>query len=149
LAEIRLKIDKIEATKLSQVTTMDSEAVYKVNVSLAERERTAGRLVLNFTLEVGGQPDVAKIVISGFAEIEAQREEIQAMLKSEDSRLPPPILAKIYERLYGTLYLLCDTLRVPHPLPTLLRVQQGAAAPKMEPKQETPKREAKAEPKPA
>jgi hypothetical protein len=146
LAEIKIRVERVEASRLSEEVTNDSEAVYKVNVSLAERERTSGTLALDFTLELTAQPEVARLRLVGVAEIEAQRDELRSMLKSEDPKAPPPILAKIYERLYGTLYLLCDVLRVPHPLPSLLRAPGPTIKP--EPKAPEPKAAEQKQPEP-
>lgn len=125
LAELKVRIEKIDAKRLKEDANQDSDAVYKVSVSLSEKERAAGLMALNFVLDLTTQPEIAKITVSGTAYIEAQREEIFSMLKSEDPKMPPPILAKTYERLYGTIYLLSDALKVPHPLPSLLKSPQA------------------------
>lgn len=121
MVEFRVNIERLEARRLTEQAAQDSDAVFKVSVSLSEKERRAGMLALNFLLDLSTQPEVVKVVVSGVAYVEAQKEEMASMLKSDDPRLPPPILAKTYERVYGTLYLICDALRVPHPLPSLLR----------------------------
>jgi hypothetical protein len=38
-----------------------------------------------------------------------------------DDKTPPVVLTTIYERIYGLLYLVAGSLKVPHPLPTLLK----------------------------
>ncbi|MBI3858697.1 MAG: hypothetical protein HY296_00440 [Thaumarchaeota archaeon] len=91
-------------------------------MSLSETARTPGDVTLEFVLEMTSQPNVARIVISGSAVMEGTKQEIQQMLVSEDPKRAPPVLNKIYERVYGTVYLLCDAMMVPHPLPNLLRV---------------------------
>ena len=121
MVELRVRLEKVEALKLTSDSTVDKEVVYKVNVSLKETERNPGEVKLAFTLEVTSQPTVARMVLTGTAEVVGTKQETQQLLISDNPKLPPPILTKIYERLYGTLYVLCDSLQVTHPLPTLLR----------------------------
>ncbi|QQG49317.1 MAG: hypothetical protein HY247_03125 [archaeon] len=121
MVELRVRLEKIEASKLVPESTPDQEVVYKVNVSLKEVERNPGDVRLAFSLDVTAQPAVARITMVGSVEIVGTKQETQQLLTSENPKLAPPILTKVYERTYGTLYLICDALEVPHPLPTLLR----------------------------
>lgn len=121
MVELRIRVEKVEAAKLVSDETGDKEIVYRVNVSLNEADRTPGAVTLAFVLDINSSPAVARIQITGTATLVGTKSETQQLLAAPETNAPPPILAKIYERLYGTVYLLCDALQVTHPLPTLLR----------------------------
>lgn len=88
---------------------------------MSEKERSPGRTVIAFTLDFGAQPEVAKLTLSGSATIEGTRPEIQQFLATERAGRTPAVLARIYEQIYGTLYIICNSIEVPCPLPTLLK----------------------------
>ena len=94
---------------------------YSLNVSLSEKDRTADALVLSFSLELTSQPQAARFKISGTASLKGTREEIRDEITAPDEKKPPPILVTIYERVYSTLYVLAGSLKVPHPMPNLLK----------------------------
>ena len=88
---------------------------------MSEKERSPGKAVIAFTLDFGAQPEVVKLVLSGSATIEGTRPEIQQFLATERPGRPPVVLAKIYEQVYGAVYLICNSIEVPCPLPTLMK----------------------------
>jgi len=90
-------------------------------VSLAERDRSTEHLVLSYSMELTSQPPTARFKVSGSATLKGTREEIKEGITAPDSNRPPPVLVTIYERIYSTIYLLAGALKVPHPMPNLLK----------------------------
>jgi hypothetical protein len=60
-------------------------------------------------------------LVTGTATVSGSKDEIQGVTKTPDDNNPPVILLTIYERVYGLLYLVSTSLKVPHPMPTLLK----------------------------
>lgn len=118
--DLRVRVEKIAADKLVTDDVGDKDVLYRVNVTMTETEKNPGWTGIAFTLELTSEPSVAKLRISGTAAIGGTREEVLPLLSSSNQS-PPLVLAEIYERVYGTVYLLCDALQVPHPLPTLMQ----------------------------
>lgn len=118
--DLRVRIEKITADKLVANDVGDKDVVYKVNVDMKEKEKNPGWTTIAFMLDVTSEPSVARLQVSGTAEIGGTREEVLPFLSS-GSQSAPPVLAEIYERVYGTVYVLCTALQVPPPLPTLMR----------------------------
>lgn len=121
MLDIGVLIERVDGGRLSDKVTENSPANYGLNVSLAERERSPASLVLSFTLELMSQPQLARIVVSGIATLTGTKDEIQGALAAPDDRNPPIVLATVYERIYGLVYLVAESLRIPRPLPTLLK----------------------------
>lgn len=118
--DLQVKIEKISVDRLSTEDVSNKDVLYMVNVTMKEAEKNPGWSGIAFVLDVTSEPKVARLQVSGTAVISGTREEVQPFLSSSNQS-PPLILAKIYERVYGTIYVLCDAVRVPHPLPTLMR----------------------------
>ncbi len=118
--DLRVRIDKLVVDKLVSDDVVDKDVVYKVAVTLTETEKNPGWTGLSYSLDLTSEPSVARIQISGTAAIGGTKEEVLPFLTS-GTKAPPAVLAEIYERQYGTIYLLCDAIHVPHPLPTLMR----------------------------
>lgn len=118
--DLRVRIEKIAADKLTNDDVGDKNVLYRVNVEMKESEQNPGWTGISFVLNLTSEPSVARIQVSGTASIGGTKEEVRGLLSSSN-QLPPPVLAKVYERVYGTIYVLCDALQVPHPLPTLMR----------------------------
>lgn len=118
--DLRVRIGKIVADKLTTDDVGNRNVLYRVNVDMKETEKNPGSTGISFALELTSEPSVARILVSGTASISGTKEEVLPLLSSANQS-PPPVLAKVYERVYGTIYVLCDALQVPHPLPTLMR----------------------------
>ena len=121
MLEVGVLVERVEAARLSDKVNENSPSNYSLNVSLAERDRSADALVLSFTLELTNQPQLARLAVSGMATLKGSKEEIHEALASQDDKTPPTVLKTIYERIYSLFYLVASSLKVPHPLPTLLR----------------------------
>ena len=118
--DLHVRIEKIVADKLGTEDVGNKDVLYRLNVAMTETEKNPGWAGISFTLDMTSEPPVARLQVSGTAVIGGTREEVQPFLVS-NNKSPPLILAKVYERVYGTIYVLCDALHVPHPLPTLMR----------------------------
>jgi len=119
--EITVLIEDVDAARLSEKATENAGPNYSLNVSLAERDRSTEHLVLSYSIELTSQPPVAKFKISGSAALKGTKDEIKEGITAPDSNRPPPVLVVIYERIYSTIYLLAGALKVPYPLPNLLK----------------------------
>jgi hypothetical protein len=119
--EVVVLPERIDATRLSEKVNENSPSNYNLNVSLSEKSRSAEALVLNFQLELTTPQQTAKITVSGTATLKGSKEEIQAGISAPDENKPPHVLQVIYDRTYGAIYLLATSLRVPQPLPNLLK----------------------------
>ena len=121
MLEIVVAIEDVDAARLSEKATENATSNYSLNVSLAERERNPDRLVLSYSLELTSQPAMARFKVSGSATLRGTKEEVRGGITAPDDNRPPPVLIEIYERIYSTVYLLAGALKVPHPMPNLLK----------------------------
>ncbi|MDA4123936.1 MAG: hypothetical protein OK438_00605 [Thaumarchaeota archaeon] len=121
MLEIGVLIERIDGARLSDKVTENSASNYGLNVSLSERERSPASLLLSFTLELTSQPQLARILVSGITTLTGTKDEIQGALAAPDDTNPPLVLATVYERIYGLVYLVAEGLKIPRPLPTLLK----------------------------
>lgn len=121
MLDVAVLLDTVDAVRLSDKMNENSQSNYSLNVSLSEKDRTAEALVLSFSLELTSQPQAAKFKVSGTATLKGTKEEIKEEITAPDEKKPPPILVTVYERVYSTLYVLAGSLKVPHPMPNLLK----------------------------
>ncbi|MGP8057806.1 MAG: hypothetical protein ACLP9K_09435 [Nitrososphaerales archaeon] len=121
MLEVNVLVERVDAARLSDKASENLSSSYSVNVSMSERDRNPQALVLSFTLELTDQPQLARLVVSGVATLTGTKDEIQGALSALDDKSPPQVLTTIYERVYGLLYLVAGSLRVSHPLPTILK----------------------------
>lgn len=121
MLEVGVLPERVEGARLSDRVNENSPSNYSLNVSMAERERNPETLVLSFTLELTNQPQLARLAVSGIASLSGSKDEIQSALAAPDDKTPPPVLTTIYERTYSLFYMIATSLKVPHPLPTLLK----------------------------
>lgn len=121
MLEITVQIEDVDASRLSEKATENATSNYSLNVSLAERDRTTEHLVLSFSLELTSQPAMARFKVSGNATLKGTKEEIREGIAAPSDNRPPMILLEIYERIYSTVYLLAGALKVPRPMPNLLK----------------------------
>jgi hypothetical protein len=119
--EVSVQLENVDAARLSDKVTENSNSNYSLNVSLAERERNPESLLLTFSLELTSQPQAARFKVMGVATLKGTKEEIKEGISAPDENKPPPVLVMIYERVYSTLYVLAGSLKVPHPMPNLLK----------------------------
>lgn len=121
MLEVSVLVERVDAARLSDKANENLPSNYSVNVSMSERDRNPQALVLSFTLELTDQPQLARLAVSGIATLTGTKGEIQGALETPEDKSPPPVLTTIYERIYGLLYLVAGSLKVPHPLPTMLK----------------------------
>jgi len=119
--EVTVLIEDIDAGRLSDKGSENATSNYSLNVSLAEKERSTEYLALSFSIELTSQPPTARFKVSGTTTLKGTRDEIKEGITAPDENRPPPILVIIYERIYSTLYVLAAALKVPHPMPNLLK----------------------------
>jgi hypothetical protein len=125
MLEVGVLVERVDAARLSDKVNENSPSNYSLNVSLAERDRNPETLVLGFTLELTNQPQLARLSVSGIATLKGSKDEIQAALAAQDDKTPPSVLKTIYERTYSLFYLVAGSLKVPCPLPTLLKASES------------------------
>ena len=121
MLDISVLVESVEAARVSDKVSENSNSNYSLNVSLSERDRSTESLVLSFSLELTSQPQSAKFRVAGIATLKGTRDEIKEGITAPDENKPPPVLVIIYERVYSTLYVLSGALKAPHPMPNLLK----------------------------
>jgi hypothetical protein len=121
MLDVAVLVERVEGARLSEKATENAQSSYNLNVSLSERDRSSGELVLSFTLELTGQPPLARIAITGIATLKGNKDEVANEITAPDDNNPPKILVTVYERVYGLLYLVAGSLKVPHPMPNLIK----------------------------
>jgi len=121
MLEVAVQVERVDGTRLSDKATENVQSNYNLNVSLSEKDRSTDSLTLNFSLELTSTPQMAKITVSGNVTLKGTREEIQSGISAPDDTKPPVVLVTIYERIYGLIYLVAGSLKVPHPMPNLLK----------------------------
>jgi len=119
--EVTVIVEDVDAARLSDKANENAVSNYSLNVSLAERDRSTEHLVLSYSMELTSQPPTARFKVSGSATLKGNKEEIREGITAADMNRPPPVLLIIYERIYSTIYLLAGALKVPHPMPNLLK----------------------------
>jgi hypothetical protein len=120
MLEVAVLLERIDATKTEKINE-NSPSNFNLNVSLSEKTRSAEALVLNFQLDLTTPQSTAKITLAGNATLKGTKDEIQGGITAPDDNRPPQVLVTIYERLYGTVYLIASAMKVPPPLPNLLK----------------------------
>ena len=121
MLEVNVIVEKIDAQRLTEKANEDLRSNYKLNVALTEKQRKAASLVLGFNLELTQVPQAARIALTGTAELTGTEEEIKDRITAKSENAPPPVVEIMYERVYGLVYLIAGGIRVPRPLPNLLR----------------------------
>ncbi len=119
--EVAVQLETVDAVRLSDKANENADSNYSLNVSLSEKDRTSEALVLSFSLELTSQPQAARFKVTGNATLKGTRDEIKGEITAPDDKRPPQVLLTIYERVYSTLYVLAGALKVPHPMPNLLK----------------------------
>jgi len=119
--EVSVVVEDVDAGRLSEKASENATSNYSLNVSLAEKDRSTDHLALSFSIELTSQPPMARFKVSGTATLKGTRDEIKEGITAPDENRPPPILLMVYERIYSTLYVLASALKVPHPMPNLLK----------------------------
>jgi hypothetical protein len=119
--DVTVTVERVECSRLAEGANENSKSIYKLDASMSEKERSRDSLTVSFTLELTGQPKLAKFTVAGTARVKGSGEDIKRGTAAKDDKTPPDVLGLVYERVYGLLYLLAGTLKVPHPLPNLLK----------------------------
>jgi hypothetical protein len=121
LVEIEVLVKSVDGTKLAEDVTSDSAVAFMANADLVETERNPTGVTLKFVIELGTNPEVAKISVAGTADLKGDEQEIQALLAQNENDSAPPVFMKIYQKVYAILYLLSGSLDIPYPAPGLLK----------------------------
>jgi hypothetical protein len=119
--EVTVTVGKIEAVRLSDRASENLKSNYKLNVDLTEKERKSQALTVNFSIELTCQPQLARIAVGGTARLVGPDAEIKDMLAAKGEKSPPKVVEVIYEKLYSLVYLIAGNMRVPQPLPSLVK----------------------------
>ncbi len=119
MAPIRVKLGKVEGTRIDTGATPDS-VTFDVDVSMDEENRTNGELTLTFNLTIRTKPSLVKFEVGGTAVISGGREAFDAALEMDEESSVPKVLHFVYQRVFTSLYLLAAQLEVPYPPPDLL-----------------------------
>ncbi len=121
MLEVSVQIESADAARLSDKINENMNSNYSLNVSLSEKERSTEALVLTFSIELTSQPTAARFKVAGNATLKGTRDDIKEGITAPDENKPPLALVMIYERIYSTIYVLAGALKVPRPMPNLLK----------------------------
>jgi len=119
--EVAVTLDRVEGVRLSDKADVNAKSEYKLNVSMSEKQRAPEELTLGFTLELTCQPQIAKMTVSGTVVLTGPDEEVESDIAPGEEKTPPKVVETIYERVYGLVYVLAGSLKVPYPKPNLLK----------------------------
>ncbi len=114
-------VEKIESVRLSDKVNEHSKSNYKLNVALSEKNRKPEGMTVAFSIELSGNAQTTKITVSGSARLTGSEDDIQAAIGPGKDKAPPKVVEAIYEKIYGLVYLLAGSMRVPYPAPNLVR----------------------------
>ncbi len=118
---VDVAIKSVEGTKLAEDVTSDSSVNFNVGANIVQSERNPDKLTLKFTIELGTEPEVAKMTVTGTAVLTGDDKEIESMLTPKEGESVPPVFMKIYQKVYAVLYLVSGSLKIPYPSPGLLK----------------------------
>lgn len=117
--ECNVLLTSVQATRLSEENSEDTDALFEVDASLSEMLRTSDKMVIKFKIDLDTQPQLAKISLAGLTTLQGEVDEIEKVIAVEEGK-PPKVFMNIYHRIYPTLYLICCALKIPCPGPKLL-----------------------------
>ena len=127
-APIRVKLGKVEGTRIDTGTTPDSVS-FDVDVSMDEESRTNDELTLTFNLTIRTKPSLVRFEVGGTAVVSGGREAFEAALEMDEKSSVPKVLHKVYQQVFMSLYLTASLLEVPYPPPDLLLSPSESRAP--------------------
>lgn len=87
---------------------------YDINVELEEESSTEQRTTLKYSLDLTSNPKNSVINISGNAILNGEQEEIEEMLKQDESNVPQ-IVSVIYQELFPLMYIISKNMKIPSP----------------------------------
>ena len=119
--DVELTAERIEAQRLVPNVDENTKSSYKLNVSISEVRRRPGSITLTYNLELSSDPAVTKMTVTGTAKVTGPDEEIKQATASRQGKAPPKLVEVLYDRMYGLLYLLAGSLKVPYPMPSLVK----------------------------
>jgi hypothetical protein len=119
MASIRVKLGRVEGSKIDTGATPDSVA-FDVDVNMDEERRTNEELVIAFNLTITTKPTLVKFEVGGTAAITGGRAAFDAALEMDEESSVPKVLHFVYQRVFTSLYLIAAQLEVPYPPPDLL-----------------------------
>jgi hypothetical protein len=128
MAPIRVKLGKVEGTRIDTGATPDS-VTFDVDVSMDEENRTNDELTLTFNLTIRTKPTLVKFEVGGTAVIPGGREVFDAVLEMDEKSSVPKVLHVVYQRVFTSLYLIAAQLEVPYPPPDLLHSPSESRSP--------------------
>ena len=121
MLEVDVTVEKIECKTGSQKAKAAAKGNYTLNVALSERRRRPDGLTLGFKLEIMEESDAASITFDGAARVTGTEKEIDDSISVPPGKTTPAVVEMIYEKLYGLVYILATSMKVPHPLPNLVK----------------------------
>ena len=91
---------------------------YDINVELEEESSTDDQTILKFSLDLTSNPKNSVINISGNAILNGEQEEIEDMLKQDETNAPQ-IVSLIYQELFPLMYIISKNMKIPSPAHTI------------------------------
>ncbi len=91
---------------------------YDINVELEEESSTEQQTILKYSLDLTSNPKNSVINITGNAILNGEQEEIEDMLKQDESNAPQ-IVSLIYQELFPLMYIISKNMKIPSPAHTI------------------------------
>ena len=91
---------------------------YDINVELEEESSTDQQTVVKYSLDLTSNPKNSVINISGNAILNGEQEEIDEMLKQDETNAPQ-IVSLIYQELFPLMYIISKNMKIPSPAHTI------------------------------
>ncbi len=91
---------------------------YDINVELEEESSTEQQTILKYSLDLTSNPKNSVINITGNAILNGEQEEIEGMLKQDESNAPQ-IVSLIYQELFPLMYIISKNMKIPSPAHTI------------------------------
>jgi hypothetical protein len=117
-----VRLAKIESQRKTDGEGAIPSILFNVSSTISESDRDIENVKLKFEIDIDTDPSVARIQVSGDADVKGSREEITQLLDAKEKDGTPTVFTRIYRQIYPTMFLVAGSLRIPPPTPGLMKV---------------------------
>jgi len=117
---IEVKLLNVAGTRLTGENPTGAQPEFDVNVKLEEIERRTGEAAFDFKLTVNTKPSVVRFDVNGIVNVNSGGDDIERILQPDPETKVPPILHRIYQQVFLSIFLLAGIINAPHPPPDLI-----------------------------
>ncbi len=91
-----------------------------MNINVGKIEGSGEKAKGMFLLDIGYQPSIARITVEGRILVSGKKDEIERLIKDlKSGKIPQPVIQSVYTAGFSEAVLLCRSVGVPPPLPSL------------------------------